>query len=214
MQCLLCWCWYEPDYAGSLQKIAMAFGGVETPPTMFKGIDVTKNVHRFNSLHASANASRSNNSPVAMVSKYAAPKLCCVASGALTYGHPPAGKEPFVHEEISFGRIRLPAQTVPCHGGDLVIPEKPQRVPCCFDAGMLDVLAQSVCTYILECHLLVVFLGQADTDEQDVPSPDLDVAFVHDRVNVSERYMMPVKGAVFDPFLLGPRGIVNKNSTA
>lgn len=48
----------------SIQKIACAFGGDETPPGMFRGIDVKKKVQRPSSLQILDSPSRSNISPV------------------------------------------------------------------------------------------------------------------------------------------------------
>lgn len=48
----------------TIQKIACAFGGDETPPGMFRGIDVKKKVQRPSSLQILDNPSRSNISPM------------------------------------------------------------------------------------------------------------------------------------------------------
>jgi hypothetical protein len=47
----------------SLQNIAKAFGGLETPPGMFSGMEVRKKLYLPSSLHFLASASRSNSSP-------------------------------------------------------------------------------------------------------------------------------------------------------
>lgn len=48
----------------TIQKIACAFGGDETPPGMFRGIDVNKKVQRPSSLQILDSPSRSNISPM------------------------------------------------------------------------------------------------------------------------------------------------------
>ena len=47
----------------SFQKIAIAFGGDETPPGWFSGVDVKKEDQRSNCLHVWASCSRSRSSP-------------------------------------------------------------------------------------------------------------------------------------------------------
>ena len=47
----------------SFQKIAIAFGGDETPPGWFSGVDVKKKDQRPNCLHVWASCSRSKSSP-------------------------------------------------------------------------------------------------------------------------------------------------------
>lgn len=51
-----------------IQKMAMTFGGEETPPGIFRGTDETKNVQRCNSSHVRASASRSKSSPMVKTS--------------------------------------------------------------------------------------------------------------------------------------------------
>jgi hypothetical protein len=53
--------WHDEVFL--LQNIAMAFGGLETPPGIFSGMEVRKKLYLPSSLHFLASASRSNNSP-------------------------------------------------------------------------------------------------------------------------------------------------------
>ena len=52
----------------SFQKIAIAFGGDETPPGWFNGVDVKKKDQRSNCLHVWASCSRSKSSPKRSIS--------------------------------------------------------------------------------------------------------------------------------------------------
>lgn len=53
----------RPDSAAQSQNMASAFGGLATPPLIFNGQLVTKNVHLFCFRHSSDSASRSHSSP-------------------------------------------------------------------------------------------------------------------------------------------------------
>ena len=118
-----------------------------------------------------------------------------------------------MHHDVSFRRVRLPAQTVTSHGGDLVVPEKSQSVPGGLHARVLGVFALRVGPDIFYRHLLVVFFGQADADEQNVAPLKLDVAILHDRVDLGERNVMTVERAVRNAFLFRPSRVVDEHSS-
>lgn len=50
-----------------IQKIAIAFGGDETPPGWFSGVEVKKKDQRSNCLHVWASCSRSKSSPISSI---------------------------------------------------------------------------------------------------------------------------------------------------
>ena len=52
----------------SIQKIAIALGGDETPPGWFSGVDVKKKDQRSNCWHVWASCSRSKSSPKRSIS--------------------------------------------------------------------------------------------------------------------------------------------------
>ena len=136
----------------------------------------------------------------------------------LSDGQPPSSQAPLVDVDVrvveggGYGPS-LESRRVARDGRELIVPEPAQRVQCRLQPHEVGVrLDEEV--WELVGGELVVSLDEPDANEQDVAGPELDVAFLHDGLEVLELHRCRLKGVRVDPIPSSPFPPVEQDTAA